>query len=300
MSLLEHVLLFVVVDHQPEPRLMKGFAVTFVGILVLSACTVTPDQEVAMGEQTAREINDQLPIVDDPEINDYVTQLGDSIAKLTSRADLDWHFYVVNSHQVNAFALPGGYVYVNRGLIESTDRMDELAGALGHEIGHVIQRHSVKQMQSSQKIGIAATVACTLTKICNSGLAQAAINIGGTAVVARHSRQDELQADSEAVQNVLRAGIDPEGIPALFEVLVQERKTQPSKVEGWFASHPLEEARIAKAKAEIAALGADQTNGLVQDVPSYRDFRDRVRQLPEPPPPPPGADTTGIPMNRRR
>ncbi|HEY4953532.1 MAG TPA: M48 family metallopeptidase [Gemmatimonadaceae bacterium] len=278
---------------------MNGFAITLVGVLVLSACTVTPDQEVAMGEQTATEINDQLPIVDDPEINDYVTQLGDSIAKLTSRGDLDWHFYVVNSHQVNAFSLPGGYVYVNRGLIESTDRMDELAGALGHEIGHVIQRHSVKQMQSSQKIGIAATVACTLTNICNSGLAQAAINIGGTAVVARHSRQDELQADSEAVQNVLRAGIDPEGIPALFEVLVQERKTQPSKVEGWFASHPLEEARIAKAKAIIAALGADQTNGLVQDVPSYRSFRDRVRQLPEPPPPPPGMDTTGIPMNRR-
>src|SRR5450759_3033198 len=109
MSLLEHVLLFVVVDHQPEPRLMKGFAITLVGVLVLSACTVTPDQEVAMGEQTATEINDQLPIVDDPEINDYVTQLGDSIARLTSRADLDWHFYVVNSHQVNAFALPGGY-----------------------------------------------------------------------------------------------------------------------------------------------------------------------------------------------
>jgi beta-barrel assembly-enhancing protease len=278
---------------------MKRYAIMLFGLLTLSACDVSTDQEVAIGEQNARAINDQLPIVTDPYINDYVTQLGDSIARLTSRGDLDWHFYVVNSHQVNAFSLPGGYVYVNRGLIESTNRMDELAGALGHEIGHVIQRHSVKQMQSSQKIGIAATVACTLTNICNSGLAQAAINIGGTVVVARHSRQDELQADSEAVQNVLRAGIDPEGIPALFEVLVQERKTQPSEVEGWFASHPLEEARIAKAKAVIAALGADQTNGLVQDVPGYRDFRDRVRQLPEPPPPPPGADTTGIPMNRR-
>jgi beta-barrel assembly-enhancing protease len=278
---------------------MKRYAIMLFGLLTLSACDVSTDQEVAIGEQNARAINDQLPIVTDPYINDYVTQLGDSIARLTSRGDLDWHFYVVNSHQVNAFSLPGGYVYVNRGLIESTNRMDELAGALGHEIGHVIQRHSVKQMQSTQKIGIAATVACTLTNICNSGLAQAAINIGGTVVVARHSRQDELQADSEAVQNVLRAGIDPEGIPALFEVLVQERKTQPSEVEGWFASHPLEEARIAKAKAVIAALGADQTNGLVQDVPGYRDFRDRVRQLPEPPPPPPGADTTGIPMNRR-
>lgn len=278
---------------------MKRFAIMLLGLLSLSACDVSPDQEVAIGEQNAREINDQLPIVTDPYINDYVTQLGDSIAKLTSRGDLDWHFYVVNSHQVNAFALPGGFVYVNRGLIESTDRMDELAGALGHEIGHVIQRHSVKQMQSSQKIGIVATVACTLTNICKSGLGQAAINIGGTAVVAKHSRHDELQADSEAVENVLRAGIDPEGIPALFEVLVEERRTQPSKVEGWFASHPLEEARIARAKELIAALNADQTNGLLQDTPSYRNFRERVSQLPEPPPPPPGAGAGGMNMNRR-
>ncbi len=278
---------------------MKRFAIMLLGLLSLSACDVSPDQEVAIGEQNAREINDQLPIVTDPYINDYVTQLGDSIAKLTSRGDLDWHFYVVNSHQVNAFALPGGFVYVNRGLIESTDRMDELAGALGHEIGHVIQRHSVKQMQSSQKIGIVATVACTLTNICKSGLGQAAINIGGTAVVAKHSRHDELQADSEAVENVLRAGIDPEGIPALFEVLVEERRTQPSKVEGWFASHPLEEARIARAKELIAALNADQTNGLLQDTPSYRNFRERVSQLPEPPPPPPGAGAGGMNINRR-
>ncbi len=280
---------------------MKRFAIMLLGLLSLAACDVSPDQEAAIGEQNAREINDQLPIVTDPYINDYVTQLGDSIAKLTSRGDLDWHFYVVNSHQVNAFALPGGFVYVNRGLIESTDRMDELAGALGHEIGHVIQRHSVKQMQSSQKIGIVATVACTLTNICKSGLGQAAIDIGGTAVVAKHSRHDELQADSEAVENVLRAGIDPEGIPALFEVLVEERRTQPSKVEGWFASHPLEEARIARAKELIAALNADQTNGLLQDTPSYRNFRERVSQLPEPPPPPPGAGAGagGMNMNRR-
>jgi len=272
---------------------MKRFAVALVGALTMSACTVTPDQEVSMGEQTAREINAQLPLIDDQAVNDYVSQLGDSIAKLTSRGDLQWHFYVVNSHQVNAFSLPGGFVYVNRGLIESTDRMDELAGALGHEIGHVVQRHSVKQMQSQQKIGIVATVACTLTNVCNSGLGQAAINIGGSAVVARHSQHDELQADSEAVQNVLRAGIDPEGIPALFEVLIKQRETQPSIVAGWFASHPLEESRIAKAKALIAELHADQKSGLAQDDPNYRSFKERVRQLPEPPPPQAGADTSG-------
>lgn len=259
-------------------------------VAAIAGCDVPPDQEAAMGEENARAINDQVPLVTDPVINEYVTALGDSIARNTSRSDLDWHFYVVDSHQVNAFSLPGGFVYVNRGLIENTERLDELAGVLGHEIGHVIQRHSVKQMQSSQKIGIVATLACTLTNVCNSGLGQAAVNIGSSAVFAKHSRKDELQADSEAVANVLRVGIDPEGIPALFAVLVNQRKYQPTVVDGWFASHPLEESRIDHAKELIATLGADEKGGLLQDTPTYHAFLDRVRSLPPPPRPPPGPD----------
>lgn len=249
------------------------------------ACEVSQEQEVALGDQTAQEVSAQLPIVDDPYIAAYISELGDTIAKLTSRSDLDWHFYVVNSHQVNAFALPGGFIYVNRGLIESTDQMYELAGVLGHEIGHVIQRHSVKQMQSQQKIGVVATLACTLTDICNNELGQAAINIGGTAVVARHSRHDEFQADSEAVENVLRAQIDPAGIPVLFETLMAQRKSQPTVVDGWFASHPLEETRVANALELIEATGADRRSGLLRDIPSYSEFKRRVAALPEPRPP---------------
>src|SRR3954471_17373403 len=103
-------------------------------VLVSAGCSVSEDQEVALGRQNAAEINAQLPIVTDPAVSGYIQTLGESIARKTSRADLDWHFYVVNSKQVNAFALPGGYVYVNRGLIEDADRLDELTGTLGHEI----------------------------------------------------------------------------------------------------------------------------------------------------------------------
>jgi predicted Zn-dependent protease len=239
-----------------------------------------------MGEQTAREVEAQLPIVNDPQLVSYINELGDTIASHTNRADLQWHFYIVNSHQVNAFALPGGYIYVNRGLIESADRVDELAGVLGHEIGHVILRHSVKQMQQQQKIGVVATLACTLTNICNNGIGQAAINIGGSALISRYSRKDELEADSEAVENVLHVNIDPEGIPALFEVLMEQRKTQPSKVEGWFSTHPLEESRIQQSRRLIEAKGADRLGGLLQNLPSYAAFRRSVSELPEPPTPP--------------
>jgi len=197
-------------------------------LAALLACSVSQDQEVQLGRQNAEEINAQLPIVNDPAVSSYIQNLGASIASKTSRSDLDWHFYVVNTKQVNAFALPGGYVYVNRGLIESADRLDELTGTLGHEIGHVVERHSVKQMEKAQKANAGVAVVCTLTSICHSGLAQAAVQVGGSALFARYSRQDELQADSEAVVNVSRAGYSPQGIPDLFQVLLKEREYQPT------------------------------------------------------------------------
>jgi predicted Zn-dependent protease len=251
----------------------------------LTACSVSQDQEVALGRQNAAEINAQLPIVTDPTISGYIQNLGDSIAKTTSRADLDWHFYVVNTKQVNAFALPGGYIYVNRGLIESATKLDELTGTLGHEIGHVIQRHTVKQMQTAEKANVGVAVVCTLTSICHSGLAQAAVQVGGTALFAKHSRLDELQADSEGVVNVTRAGYDPQGIPDLFQVLLKEREYKPTSVEGWFASHPLEETRIARAKQLIAQMKLDSPLQLVVDDPQFQAFKARVASLPPPPSP---------------
>jgi beta-barrel assembly-enhancing protease len=247
-----------------------------------AACDVSKDEEVAIGAETAEQIESQLPVVTDPYIVSYINELGDTIASHTSRADLDWHFVVVNSHEVNAFALPGGFIYVNRGLIEATDRADELAGVLGHEIGHVIQRHSVEQMQNQQKVGAVAQIACTLTNLCDSQLGRAAINVGGTAVIARYSRADELEADSEAVENVLKVNIDPEGIPALFEVLMQQRRVQPTIVDAWFSTHPLEESRIDHARQLIERSGADQAAGLMRDIPSYAQFRQRIAMLPEP------------------
>ena len=98
-----------------------------------------------MGAADAAQVDSQLPLVHDSVVESYINTLGRSMASHTSRADLDWRFAVVNSPEVNAFALPGGFIYVNRGAIEQADRMDELAGIMGHEIGHVVQRHSVSR-----------------------------------------------------------------------------------------------------------------------------------------------------------
>ena len=103
---------------------MRKLAVLALAV-TLTACSVSTQQEIDMGTQYAQQINAQLPIINDPEANRYINVLGDSIAKLTSRTDIpDWHFYIVDSKEVNAFAVPGGFIYVNRGLIERTQRMD--------------------------------------------------------------------------------------------------------------------------------------------------------------------------------
>ena len=255
------------------------------GALVLGAggCAISQQQEIEMGQQYAQQINAQLPIIADPEINRYINVLGDSIAHLTSRGDLDWHFYVVDSKEVNAFAVPGGYVYVNRGLIERATRMDQVAGVLGHEIGHVVRRHSVKQMEQQNTANIGVTLACVLTNVCNNQATQAAIQVGGAAVFAKFSRQDEAEADAEGVKNVIRAGIDPHGMVEMFQILLNERQTSPSTVDAWFATHPMEEDRIAAVSKQIASYDPTILRGLTQDSQNFHTFQARLRALPPSP-----------------
>jgi predicted Zn-dependent protease len=237
-----------------------------------------------MGEQYSAEINSQLPIVQDAEINRYVNVLGDSIANLADNRGIDYHFFVVNAAEVNAFAVPGGFVYVNRGLIDRTTNMSQLAGVLGHEIGHVVRRHSVKQMQKAQGANIGVILGCTLINVCNNNAAGAAIQVGGAALFASFSRDDERQADQEAVKNVIRAGIEPHGIPQMFQILLDERKSQPDAVAGWFASHPGEEERMAETTALIGQYDPAILKTLTVNSANFAAFQARVKALPPAPP----------------
>lgn len=270
----------------PKDRVTSRSHSALLLVLAFTACSVPEEQEVALGTQAAGEINSELPLVQDEGVTQYVTNLGREIASATPRSDLEWRFYVVDSPQINAFALPGGFIYVNRGLIEATRSRSELAGVLGHEIGHVVQRHSVEQMGKHAGANIGVAVLCALTSACESGVGQLAIEMGGSLVLTRYSRRDEFEADSEAVENVLRVGIDPEGVPRFFERLLETREYQPSRVESWFASHPLEEERIAAVRGHIERLPEEMLGGTRADGADYPRFRARVAALPPSPPPP--------------
>jgi beta-barrel assembly-enhancing protease len=262
-------------------RILAGALLT----ATVAGCSVSTQQEVQLGTEYVSQINAQLPIVQDPEVNRYINVLGDSIARLTQRPDLPWQFFIVNASEVNAFAVPGGFIYVNRGLIERAQNLSQLAGVLGHEIGHVIRRHSIKQMQQQQGAQIGVTLGCVLLNVCSSSVAQAGINVAGSAIFAKFSRDDEAEADEVGITNVVRAGISPKGIPEMFQILINERQTNPGGVDLWFATHPTEESRITDTQRRIAQIDPAILRTLTYDSPRFHDFKARVHALPPPPPP---------------
>jgi len=260
--------------------------VTGVAAVIAAACSVSEDQEKAIGQDAAAQVEREAPMVTDAAVSEYVMRLGTTLTSRSDDRDRDWRFRIVDAEVVNAFALPGGFVYVNRGLIERAGLTSELAGVLGHEIGHVLLRHSAEQMEKAQKTSLGVSVVCGLTNICSSDAARVAINVGGAALFARFSRRDELEADSAAVGVLVRAGYDPQGIVSMFAKLLETREQRPDLVAGWFASHPLEEDRIAAVTRVIRSTPGLDSRSLVRDDPAFHEFQARVHALPPSPPSP--------------
>ena len=260
---------------------MRNISITVGSIVLLAGCGVSTQQEVQMGQQEAQQVSAQLPMVQDAVINNYVNALGQRIASRTSRADLQWQFQVVNSDMVNAFALPGGFIYVNRGVLARASNMSEVAGVLGHEIEHVVRRHSVKQMESAQCANVGVGILCALTGVCQSGVAQAAINIGGTAVFAKFSRTDEIQADEGGFRNVMAAGISPRGMYTFFQKLLAEEQQSGGggATAGWFADHPGTQDRLADIQRMLSQVPASQLNSLQSNDSEFANMKARLARL---------------------
>jgi beta-barrel assembly-enhancing protease len=246
-----------------------------------AAACVSIQQEIELGRQYAAEINQQLPIVEDARIHGYINELGTLIQRQPGNRDIPYTFYVVNIDQVNAFAIPGGHVYINRGLIERSENLSELAGVVAHEIGHVEARHGTEQMERLQAAQAGLAVATILLGQEPEGLAGAAVQVGAQAYFAHHSRADEFEADSIGVRLLPGAGIDPAGMAAFFQKLLEDRQRSPSIFEQWFSTHPLAEDRIDRVRAIIDAL--PPTGELRMTSAGYDDFKARVRRLPPPP-----------------
>jgi predicted Zn-dependent protease len=248
-------------------------------VALATACDVSVAEEDEMGDQYAAAIAAQIPVLDDPATTAWLQQLGVRLTSVADRENRDWHFYLVDDSTVNAFAVPGGHIFMHRGLIELAGSYSELAGVMGHEVAHVTLRHSVDQMRSRTRTGILVTVFCAVVNVCSSTAAQVAIDVGGQALFAKYSRDDEAQADSAAVQYLIAAGINPRGIPSMFGRLAAERRVDPTALHAWFGSHPLEQARVSRTNALIATIGPSRLDVLVSDDASFAAFQAAVKAL---------------------
>jgi predicted Zn-dependent protease len=262
-------------SEQTSQRILRGLVM----VALIAGCDVSVSQEDELGDQYAAAIAAQVPIIEDSAATAWLSRLGLRLTSVADRENRDWHFYLVDDSTVNAFAVPGGHIFVHRGLIENAETYSQLAGVLGHEVAHVTLRHSVDQMRSRTKTGIFVAVLCAVVNVCGSTAAQVAIDVGGKALMAKYSRDDEAQSDSAAVGYLLRAGINPLGIPQMFERMAAVRQVNPSALEAWFGSHPLEDARIARTSALISTIDRSQLEPLPLDDPSFTNFKAHVRDL---------------------
>lgn len=248
--------------------------------IATTGCSVSTQQEVEMGAQYSSEINRQLPLVSDAQVHAYINQLGDQIARAGNRG-LNYTFYVVNSDQINAFAVPGGYIYINRGLLQRASNASEVAGVLAHEIGHVERRHGIDQMEKMQRASLGLNLAYVLMGRQPSAVESTAINAGGSLVFAKFSRDDENEADESAIPLMLASGYHPNGLITMFQRLLSMQNS--SVALPWFSTHPTTQDRINATRAAIGRVPASQLRGLTTDTRAFQNIKARLRSLPAAP-----------------
>jgi len=206
------------------------------------------EKEEQMGKNLSKQVEEQYKFTEDPLIQKRVEDIGKKIAAVCDRKEIDYHFYVIEDKEVNAFALPGGYVYVNSGLIEKIKSDDELAGVLAHEVGHVVARHSIKKMQAS--IGY-TLMRVLVAQVKGSGEAGAAADEAFTQIMLGYSREDEFLADQLGARYAKRAGYDPYGMMAFLKTMDEVNKRKPLQPPIYYRTHPYVPDRIRVVKQEL-------------------------------------------------
>ena len=212
---------------------------------------ISVDEEKALGEKFAVEVEKQYRVVADPELQGYADRLGRRLLTGARAVEFAYTFKVVKDDSVNAFAIPGGHVYINTGLIKAAQSETELAGVMAHEINHAVARHGTRQL--TQQYGYGLIVQLVLGQDQNQ-LAQLAASLFGKAGFMAYSRGMESQADYLGVETMYKAGYNPQGMIAFFEKLEAMHQRSPSQLAQFFSSHPLTSERIMRVREAIGNL----------------------------------------------
>lgn len=265
-------------------------------LLLASACATTTNpvtgqrellgmstqEEIAAGAKAAKQVQQEMGLVDDPALRDYVRAIGARLAPFSPRRDVPFTFDVVQMREPNAFALPGGHIYVSRGLLAISNSEAELAGVLGHEIGHVAARHHAQRQTRSTAIGAATVLGTLAAAVLGGGQAAQAVNqlgqVAGSGLIASYGRDQERQSDDVGQRMAARAGYDPGAISSFLDTLgrATELETGTKRQPSFFDSHPSTPERVANTRSRAASLRAASATPIAA---SRRAYYDRLRGL---------------------
>ena len=232
------------------------------------------EKEIALGRQLAQEVKRQAKLNTDPIISEYVNRVGQNLAR-NSDAKVPFTFQVIEADDLNAFALPGGYVFVNTGLIMMAEEEDEFAGAVAHEIAHVAARHMTRQATKSEIANIASVPLSVLLGGWAGVAARQAASVGIPMTFLSFSRKDEAEADYLGLQYMYAAGYDPNGTISIFEKLQALSRQKSGVVSRLFSTHPMDADRIGKSQKEIQEILPAREEYVVS-TSEYRDIRERL------------------------
>ncbi len=207
-------------------------------------------REVKLGRSLARRIEKKFELCKDARVQERVEQIGQRLVSVCDRKDITYCFTVLEDEKVNAFALPGGYVYVNKGVLEKADSDDEVAGVLAHEIGHIVARHSMKRLQAALGYNLISILALVATK---DPRFKRGTDFAFAQIMLGYSREDEFLADRLSVKYVQKSGYNPEAIISFLEKLKQIEKEAPLRplVVSYARAHPYLPERIGAVKQEV-------------------------------------------------
>lgn len=240
-----------------------------------------PAQAERIGRQIVSQLRAQNRILEDPQLKAYISRVGYRLARHTHKSPSDFYFFVVDSDAVNAFALPGGFIGINAGLLTATETESELAGVMAHEISHVTQRHIARQIQATKGMTLATAAAMLLAIILGGGnpaVVQAAItmglaNIGQQSI--NYTRAHELEADRLGIRLLAESNYNPNGMANFFEQMARRARLYGNRLPEILRSHPLSTTRIAEARSRVK----DVTVEKVQESADYPFMRARARVL---------------------
>jgi hypothetical protein len=241
----------------------------------------SPQQDVEIGRGVSADAEKKLPMLRDARVDRYVDALGKKLAAKAPGEKFPYQFKVVNDTAINAFALPGGFCYVNRGLIEAAENEAQLAGVIGHEIGHAALRHGTNQATKASLWQLGLGVGGSLAGGSMAGqVAQLGAGFFANSVLLKYSRDAESQADLVGTHLLYDAGYDPRAMADFFKKLSEEKGSRPPE---FFSSHPNPENRYGKVTKEINKMGGVPARARA-DSAEFQEIKRYVKSLPKPKP----------------